>query len=373
MGFIKAVVDSAGGTLGDQWLEIIIPGEFNEHTVVSPGVIVNKNRRRGANTRASNGVISNGSKVFIPKNVAAFSICEGRIEDIIYRPGEYTFQNGVNSLLNGNGFTASVSNEFANRFRYGGISSRQILFAFVNMREIRNIKFGTKGPLLYNDLFYNTDLEIYAYGTFSLQVVNPVLFIRNFVPPNVISYSFDDLNVRGQLLAELRHSLGVAINSLSNQCRISQLPSMADEIANRIRMDNNNAGTWEKRFGIKILQVCMENIEFTDGSRELVNAYSKTAMEMKAYSNISAQTSNIAAQQKIASGIRDNGFGNSAGVIMGVNYAQTMGNNFQQNQNNSIDSINKQMEVLSKLKELLDTGILTQEEFNTKKKEILNL
>ena len=117
----------------------------------------------------------------------------------------------------------------------------------------------------------------------------------------------------------------------------------------------------------------MENIEFTDGSRELVNAYSKTAMEMKAYSNISAQTSNIAAQQKIASGIRDNGFGNSAGVIMGVNYAQTMGNNFQQNQNNSIDSINKQMEVLSKLKELLDTGILTQEEFNTKKKEILNL
>ena len=241
------------------------------------------------------------------------------------------------------------------------------------MREIRNIKFGTKGPLLYNDLFYNTDLEIYAYGTFSLQVVNPVLFIRNFVPPNVISYSFDDLNVRGQLLAELRHSLGVAINSLSNQCRISQLPSMADEIANRIRMDNNNAGTWEKRFGIKILQVCMENIEFTDGSRELVNAYSKTAMEMKAYSNISAQTSNIAAQQKIASGIRDNGFGNSAGVIMGVNYAQTMGNNFQQNQNNSIDSINKQMEVLSKLKELLDTGILTQEEFNTKKKEILNL
>ena len=341
MGFIKAVVDSAGGTLGDQWLEIIIPGEFNEHTVVSPGVIVNKNRRRGANTRASNGVISNGSKVFIPENVAAFSICEGRIEDIIYRPGEYTFQNGVNSLLNGNGFTASVSNEF--------------------------------GPLLYNDLFYNTDLEIYAYGTFSLQVVNPVLFIRNFVPPNVISYSFDDLNVRGQLLAELRHSLGVAINSLSNQCRISQLPSMADEIANRIRMDNNNAGTWEKRFGIKILQVCMENIEFTDGSRELVNAYSKTAMEMKAYSNISAQTSNIAAQQKIASGIRDNGFGNSAGVIMGVNYAQTMGNNFQQNQNNSIDSINKQMEVLSKLKELLDTGILTQEEFNTKKKEILNL
>lgn len=373
MGFIKSFANSVSGTFADQWLEIIIPGEFTEHNVVSPGFIMNKNRGRGTNTRASDGVISNGSKVYVPENTAAFSFNEGGIEDIIYNPGEYVFQHGVNSLLNGDGFTPSIPNEVVDRFKYGGISSRQTRFAFVNMREIRNIKFGTKGPLLYNDLFYKTDLEVYAYGTFSLQVINPVLFIRNFVPANVLYYSFDNPNVRGQLLSELRHSLAVAINSLSNQCRISQLPSMSDEIANRIRNDNNNAGTWEKRFGIKIIQVCIENIEFTDASRELVRSYSQKRMEMAAYDSVAQQTANIAAQQKVASGIQEKGLGDSAGMVFGMNYAQNMGNNFQQNQVASVDSIEKQIEALNQLKGLLDNNVLTQEEFNAKKREILNL
>lgn len=373
MGFIKSFADSVGGTFGDQWLEIIVPGIFNEHNLVSPGFIMNKNRGRGTNTRASDGVISNGSKVYVPENTAAFAFNEGGIEDIIYEPGGYVFQNGVNSLLNGNKFNPSITNEVVDRFKYGGISSRQTRFAFVNMREIRNIKFGTKGPLIYNDLFYKTDLEIYAYGTISIQVINPVLFIRNFVPPNVLCYSFDDPNVRGQMLSELRHSLSVAINSLSNKYRISQLPSMADEIAQQIRNDNYHAGTWESRFGIKLIQVCLENIEFSDDSRELVRGYSQRKMEMEAYENISQHASGISAQQKIASGIRDNGLGDSAGMIFGVNYAQNLGNNLQLNQSDSIDSIQKQVDALNKLKELLDNGILTQDEFNAKKKEILNL
>ena len=35
-------------------------------------------------------------------------------------------------------------------------------------------------------------------------------------------------------------------------------------------------------------------------------------------------------------------------------------------------SINEQFEALQKLKELMDAGILTQEEFDRKKKEIMN-
>ena len=58
---------------------------------------------------------------------------------------------------------------------YGGQTSDEITIAFINLREIRNIKFGTHDAVMYHDKFYGTDLEINAYGTFSIIITDPVL------------------------------------------------------------------------------------------------------------------------------------------------------------------------------------------------------
>ena len=116
--------------------------------------------------------------------------------------------------------------------------------------------------------------------------------------------------------------------------------------------------------------IAIENIEFTEASRELVRQYSEKKMGMKAYEDVSQRTSNIAAQQKIAQGIQDNGFGNVGGMIMGMNVAQGLGAQAEPKQTLSFD---QQIETLKKLKELLDTGILSKEEFDAKKKEIMGL
>ena len=111
-------------------------------------------------------------------------------------------------------------------------------------------------------------------------------------------------------------------------------------------------------------------IEFSDDSRELVKQYSSKKMDMKAYDYVSQRTSNIAAQQKIAEGIRDNGLGNSGGMVYGMNIAQNLGPTAETKSKMSLD---EQIETLKKLKELVDIGILTQEEFDAKKKEIMGL
>lgn len=110
-------------------------------------------------------------------------------------------------------------------------------------------------------------------------------------------------------------------------------------------------------------------IEFSDDSRELVKQYSSKKMDMKAYDDVSQRTSNIAAQQKIAEGIRDNGLGNSGGMVYGMNIAQNLGPTAETKSKMSLD---EQIETLKKLKELVDIGILTQEEFDAKKKEIMD-
>lgn len=300
----------------------------------------------------------------------AFIFSQSGIEEIIKEPGGYEYTNGQDSVFNGDNVSKGIIGQIKNRVAFGGISEDEKKVAFINLREIRNIKFGTKGPQLYHDMFYDTDLEIKGYGSFSIQVTNPVKFIRNFVPANVIYYSFDDTKVRAHLLPEFLHSFTVALNSLSENYRISQLPSQSSAIAQAIVNDHDYAGSWKDRFGFMVTNVAIENIEFTDDSRELVKQYSSNKMNLKAYDDVSQKASNIAAQQKIAQGIQDHGMGDMGGMIFGMNMAQGLSNDASTKKQLSFD---EQVDALKKLKELLDSQIITQEEFDSKKKEILGL
>ena len=379
MGIICAFSGAIGGTFADQWKDIYTAGSFDEHVVVSPGVLKSSNNGRGTNFNGSDGVISNGSKIYVPENTAAFIFSQSSIEDIITEPGGYEYQSGQESVFNGDSIGKSIFGQIKDRVGYGGISSDFKQIAFVNLREIRDIKFGTKGAQVYHDLFYGTDLEIFAYGSFTVKIIDPARFITNFVPANTMYYSFDDDAVRAQILSEFLMSFTVALNSLSDRFRISQLPAQANQIAQAVINDTNNAGTWPDRFGISIVQVAVENIEFSEESRALVQQYSANKMNVMAYEDVSDRASNIAAQQKIAQGVQNNGLGDGGSMIMGMNIAQGLTPQVQpqatpqpSSQSSSL-SLDEQISALEKLKGLLDVGILSQEEFDLKKKEIMGL
>ena len=322
MGIMRAIAGAVGGTFADQWKDIITPGSFTERTAVAPGILQQSNAGRGSNYLGSEGVISNGSKVFIPENTAAFVFSQSGIENIVTEPGGYEYQDGQESVFNRDGAKRSIIGQVKDRVGYGGQTADQKRVAFVNLREIRGVKFGTRGPLVYHDHFYEADLEILAFGSFAVQVADPERFIRNFVPPNTMSYSFDSPQARAQVSAEFLQSLIDALNTLSTEYRISQLPSQAEEVAAHITNDTSNAGTWTERFGFSVVAVGIENIEFTPGSRELVREYSSNRMSLKAYEGLSQETSNIGAQQKIAQGIQDHGLGDGGGLVFGMGFAQ---------------------------------------------------
>lgn len=373
MGILRAFTSAVSGTLADQWKDLITAGSFDEHTVVAPGCLKATSNGRGSNTSGSDGVISNGSKIFVPENTAAFIFSQSGIENIITTPGGYEYQDGESSIFNRDGFKKSIFKQATERIGYGGISDTQKQIAFVNLREIRSIPFGTRGPQVYNDIFYGCDLEIYAYGSFTLKIVDAEKFIRNFVPANVNYYSFDDKNVRAQVLSDFIQSFIVALNSLSSTYRISQLPAHANDISRQIAQDSINAGTWNERFGFEIVQVSIENIEFSPESRELVNKYNSNKMDLRAYEDVSQKASNIAAQQKIASGVQNNGFGDMGGMLFGMNMAQNVTPTGEMKSSQPTMSLDEQIEALKKLKELVDIGVLSQEEFDKKKKEIMGL
>ena len=162
---------------------------------------------------------------------------------------------------------------------------------------------------------------------------------------------------------------------MSSTYRISQLPSQANEIATKISNDKSNAGSWKQRFGFEIVQVGIENIEFSSESKELVRQYSSKKMDWKVYDDVSQKSSNIAAQQKIAQGVQDHGLGDMPGMAFGLGLVQGMNPQTaaQTETKTAPLSFDQQIEALKKLKDLLDSGILSQDEFNLKKKEIMGL
>lgn len=383
MGIINAAFDSIGGVLADQWKDVVTAPPFDEHTVVAPGIRKNSQNGRGAN-RGAEDILSNGSLILVPEGTAAFVFSQAGIEQTITTPGGFEYRDGQASVFDEQdrrerGIGKILLDEAVDRIGFSGMSPDEKRVAFINLREIRGLKFGTRGPLAYNDLFYGTDLEVYAYGSFSVQVSNPELLIRNFVPANVASYSLDNPRARTQLLAEFLHSFIAAVNALSASYRISQLPSQANAIAERIGAESGNAGTWETRFGLKLISVAIENIEFSEQSRELVRQFSEKKMGVRAYEGVSQQAANVAAQQMIAEGVRDNGLGDG-GMLFGMNLASALnpqnasvtaaGPTPEAEKENPLD---KQIETLKKLKDLLDAGILSQEEFDAKKREVLGL
>lgn len=377
----RSVFDALDGTIHDQWKDIIVPFHFDESTVVSPGVLKSSNNGRGDNSKSSVGVITNGSKISVPENTAMFVFDHLGIETIVTEPGMFIYNNGLSSIFsdsrgNHSNIWGHVSEkatdilgQVGERISFGGQSSEEKRVAFVNLREIRNIKFGTRGGVVYNDAFYETDLEIFSRGNFSIKVTNPEVFIRNFLPPNTSYYSFADKNAREQLLSEFLQSFVVAITSLSKEFRISQLPSRSLEIASMIANDAYNAGTWDERFGLQLVKISIENIEFSPESKELVHQFSSNKMQMKSYDGVSNRNSDLAAQQKIADGVSKHGLGDGAGILFGMNVAQ---NNFSNNNTPKL-SLEEQIEAVTKLKQLMDVGILSAEEFDIKKKEILGL
>ena len=381
MGIIQAFTGALGGTLADQWKDIITAGHFNEYTVVAPGVYQQTNNGRGTNFKGSTDVISNGSKIFVPENTAAVIFSQAGIEDVVTQSGGYEYRAGQPSVFSGDGFTASIVKQTVDRFGYGGQTSDQKYLAFVNLREIRGIKFGTRGPVVYHDRFYGADLELLAFGTFSLRVVDAVAFVQNFLPANTRYYAFDSAEARQQISSEFMQAFIVAVNSLSATHRISELPSQTGAVAELIADDSSTLGSWITRYGLDVVQVGIESIEFSPESRELVKQYSANKMNLSAFEGISQQASNVAAQQKVAQGVQDHGLGDGGGMLFGMNLAQAINPltaapvaqataAIAQTVGLSLD---QQIEAVKKLKDLVDAGILSQDEFEAKKKEVMGL
>ncbi|MDR0946866.1 MAG: SPFH domain-containing protein [Ruminococcus sp.] len=313
MGLIKAAIDSISSSLADSWLEVIEPDNMDDRTLMVRG-ISQRTSNKGANKKGSQNVISNGSVIHVYPNMMMLLMDNGKVIDYTAEEGMYTVNNSsAPSLFNGE-LGEAIKDTF-NRFKFGGVPSGNQQAIYINLQEIKGIKFGTKNPVNYFDNFYNAELFLRAHGSYSIRITDPLKFFFEAVPRNSERCVVDDINE--QYLAEFLDALQSTINQMSaDGVRISYVSSKSREVSKY--MANTLDDDWRNGRGIEVVSVGLQSVSYDPESQRLINMRNEAGIMSSPDIQDSYMKKNIAESFKAAAG-------NSGGAAMGffgMNMAQ---------------------------------------------------
>ena len=273
MGIIKAIGNAIGGGLADQWLEVIEPDEMDGDIVFTSGVQMRRGERN-SNRKGTSAVVSNGSVIHVYPNQFMMLVDGGKIVDYTAEEGYYTVDNStVPSLFNGE--LGETVRESFNRIRFGGTTPQAQKVYYINLQEIKGIRFGTTNPVNYFDTFYNSELFLRAFGTYSIKVIDPVKFYSEVIPKSADRVAVKDINE--QYLSEFLDALQSAINQLSaDGVRISHVTSKSVELSRYMAdiLDED----WKELRGIEVVSVGLAGLSYSEESQKLINLRNQGAM-----------------------------------------------------------------------------------------------
>lgn len=273
MGIIKAFFGAMGGNLADQWQEVLEADNMGDTTVFTKGVKV-RTDKRSSNKRGTEDVISNGSIIHVYPGQFMMLVEGGKIIDFTAEEGYYKVDNSAAPSLFAGQFGASLKDAFA-RIKFGGTPSYAQKVYFINLQEIKGIKFGTRTPVNYFDNFYNAELFLRAHGTYSIKITNPLKFYTEVIPKNSDRVDISEINE--QYLNEFLEALTATMNKMSaDGIRISYVASKSRELSQY--MANELDASWNDMRGFEVQSVGIASVSYDEESKELINMRNKGAM-----------------------------------------------------------------------------------------------
>ena len=324
MGIIKAVVNAIGGGFADQWLEVIEPDDMGDQVVFTKGVLT----RNKGNQKLTQNTVSNGSVIHVYDNQFMLLVDGGKVVDYTAEPGYYKVDNSsMPSLFNGQ-FGDSLKETF-NRIKYGGQTPTNQKVFFINLQEIKGIKFGTRTPVNYFDTFYNAELFLRAHGTYSIKITDPLKFYAEAVPRNAEHVEISEINE--QYLSEFLEALQSAINQMSaDGTRISFVTSKSRELGKY--MANVLDEDWKQLRGMEVQAVGIASLSYDDKSQELINMRNEGAMLSDPTVREGYMQGHVARGLEAAGSNANGSMAGFMGMGMGMNFAgNAMGNASQAN------------------------------------------
>lgn len=294
--------------------------------------------------------IKNGAQLTVRESQLAVFIDEGQIADI-FGPGRHELYTRNLPILT----------TFRN-WDKGFESPFKCDIYFFSTRTFTDLKWGTTNPVILRDPEFK-QVRVKAYGTYFIRLNDPELFFKEYAGTNSVLRITEIENSLRDIVspkfAEALAESGVSVMDL-----VAKYSELGDQIAPRLQEELD-------RFGIELVKF---HISSTSLPKEVEAFYDKmTNMNMVDDMQRFQQFQQAQAIEQAAEN-PSGGAGEGIGVGIGMGMAQMMMNQQQQAKPQETTKAQTREEILATLKELgslKEMGILTDEEFEAKKKELL--
>jgi membrane protease subunit (stomatin/prohibitin family) len=257
--------------------------------------------------------------------------------------------------------------EFIKPVFSGGRSPFRADVFYVSLHQHTDLKWGTAQPIPMRDAQFGM-VRLRAFGTFIIQVSEPRRLLTNV------------MGTRGRLL----------VQDIEEQLRSSIIARVADVIAQRMRERQLSVLDLATEYD-ELSEMALESLksDFANLGVELVKFYINTISVPEELEKRLDQVGGVNAMGgmtdytrfKAAEAIQDaaraggdNLAGAGVGMGVGLNLGALMGQTISQStQGQAAAPAQREdpLQTLKKLKDMLDAGLITQAEFDTKKTEIL--
>ncbi|MCU1474868.1 SPFH domain-containing protein [Amnibacterium sp.] len=397
MGLFKAALGAVGGSFADQWKDFYtIPGGLRPTAAVFPAVPRGTNAGRGSNTGASDNVITNGSKIIVPAGYGLVLMEDGAITGFASEPGGYEWDSQAQDstgIFSDGDIVGSLITTSWERFKFGGRPQSQQQAFFVTLKELPNNRFGTQSEIYWDDAYLNAQVGAITRGTYTLKIVDPILFVKNWMPAAFLQsgrvFDFTDLDndAATQLFTEVVGSLAPAFSMYTNDPakgnRITRIQQDSIGFAQSLSAAVETNYQWRTSRGLEITQVALVSIEYDPNTRELLRTVQRADALSGARGNSNLQASvaqgfQSAGENAGTGGIL--GFGLAAGATglgalqqpvpgVGANSAQAA----QTATPTAAPAADDPVAVLTRAKQMLDAGLITQQDYDAAKAKALGL
>ena len=304
-----------------------------------------------------------GSQVIVSQSQQAIVLASGQLITIL-DPGSHTLETanfpGIKSFLQ------------------NGENSFPFEIWFINKVASTNFRWGTKTPIQIRDKEYGLLIPIGSYGSYECVVKDVQAFILRLVGTRT-SFSINDL--KEYLFPLIERETKDAIAEEASTSDVFNISTQLNEISEKIK---NNLSNKFKTYGIDLKDFFAQSISILSNDpsfeklKEAIAESTMIRMKGKAIeqSEVGYRTErSLDVLEKLA-GNEGGAASAFAGAGLGLGAGLNIGNKFMEMSESSIPKSSTQnnktpAERLKQLKDLLDLDAITQEEYDIKKKSIL--
>jgi membrane protease subunit (stomatin/prohibitin family) len=248
---------------------------------------------------------------------------------------------------------------------FGGTSPFQSQIYFISLKKFIDLKWGTKSPINFKDTEL-TYVQLRASGKFSIRIKDPRQFMMEIVSTQGL-YTTNDIEdyLRDAIVSRLNGVLG------KNLKTVFELGQYYSQIETGVKAEVSD---FFNSMGIELTDMIIVGIVPPEEVQEKINERSSMGAvgNLDNYMKFKTAGAIEKAAENEGGGLGAAGVGLGAGMTMAQMMGQQMANQNQGGQQETKISADEIMSTIEKLGKMKTDGLITQEEFDAKKKDLLS-